>query len=52
MGSFFKYIETIEGGHLMLLKYKNGNITEVVEFIHHNEIKPTKKPKCFNILSL
>jgi hypothetical protein len=31
MGSFFKYIETIEGGHLMLLKYKNGNITEVVE---------------------
>jgi hypothetical protein len=56
MGSFFRYIETIERGHLMLLKFKNGNIIELVEscgvLFTTRKLSPQENQNCFNILSL
>jgi hypothetical protein len=56
MGSFFRYIETIEGGHLVFLKFKNGNIIELVEscgiLFTTRKLNPQENQSCFNILSL
>jgi hypothetical protein len=56
MDSFFRYIETFERGHLMLLKFKNGNIIELVEscggLFTAKKLNPQENQSCFNILSL